>query len=158
MSARVAPLSLLLLLGAVASPVVAQGVAPAVRPAMIPVAVLAHPVAQGNILSAEDFAYEDRALGQARGALQPADAIGKEATRGLAPGSVVRITDVVTPRLVRRGEPVLIAYRSRGLLITTNGRALASAGSGEPVRVVAASTARTLDGVAAASGLVLVGP
>jgi len=158
MSARVAPFSLLLLLGAVASPVVAQGVAPAVRPAMVPVAVLAHPVAQGNILSAEDFAYEDRALGQARGALQPADAIGKEATRGLAPGSVVRITDVVTPRLVRRGEPVLIAYRSRGLLITTNGRALASAGSGEPVRVVAASTARTLDGVAAASGLVLVGP
>ena len=65
---------------------------------------------------------------------------------------------MVTPRLVRRGEPVLIAYRSRGLLITTSGRALASAGSGEPVRVVAASTARTLDGVAAASGLVLVGP
>jgi len=155
MSARVAAL---LLLGALAGPVVAQGVVPVVRPAMVSVAVLAHPVAQGNILSAEDFTYEDRALGQARGAIQPADAIGKEATRGLAPGSVVRITDVVTPRLVRRGEPVLIAYRSRGLLITTSGRALASAGSGEPVRVVAAATARTLDGVAAASGLVLVGP
>lgn len=154
MSARIA----FLLLGAVASPVAGQGVTPTMRPAMVPVAVLAHPVAQGTILSAEDFAYEDRALGQARGALQPTDAIGKEASRGLAPGSVVRITDVVTPRLVRRGEPVLIAYRSRGLLITTSGRALASAGSGEPVRVVAASTARTLDGVAAASGLVLVGP
>jgi flagella basal body P-ring formation protein FlgA len=154
MSARVA----VLLLGAVASPLAAQGVVPAVRPAMVSVAVLAHPVAQGTILSVEDFTYEDRGVGQARGALQPADANGKEATRGLAPGSVVRITDVVTPRLVRRGEPVLIAYRSRGLLITTSGRALASAGSGEPVRVVAASTARTLDGVAAASGLVLVGP
>lgn len=153
MSARIA----ILLMGALASPLAAQGMAPVARPAMVSVAVLAHPVAQGNVLSAEDFTYEDRVLGQARGALRPGDAIGKEASRALAPGSVVRITDVVTPRLVRRGEPVLIAYRSRGLLITTSGRALASAGSGEPVRVVAASTARTLDGVAAANGLVLVG-
>ncbi len=147
----------LLLLGAVAGPAGAQ-VRPVTRPATVQVAVLAHPVGQGKTLSTEDFAYEDRAIGQARGALDPADAVGKEAVRSLAPGSVVRITDVVAPRLVRRGEPVLIAYRSRGLLITTSGRALASAGSGEPVRVVAASTARTLDGVAAASGLVLVGP
>jgi len=153
MSARFA----LLALGAVAGPAGAQ-VRPATQPAMVQVAVLGHPVGQGKTLSTEDFTYEDRAIGQARGALDPADAVGKEAVRSLAPGSVVRITDVVTPRLVRRGEPVLIAYRSRGLLITTSGRALASAGSGEPVRVVAASTARTLDGVAAASGLVLVGP
>ena len=157
MSVRLAKFALLAF-GAVAGPVPGQGVAPVARPAIVRVAVLGHPVGQGKTLVAEDFTYEDRAVGQARGALDPADAIGKEAVRGLAPGSVVRITDVVAPRLVRRGEPVLIAYRSRGLLITTSGRALASAGSGEPVRVVSTATTRTLDGVAAASGLVLVGP
>ena len=47
--------------------------------------------------------------------------------------------------------------KSAGLVITGRGRALASAGEGEMVRVVTDSTNRTLDGVVAPDGSVLIG-
>ncbi|OYX51488.1 MAG: flagella basal body P-ring formation protein FlgA [Sphingomonas sp. 32-66-10] len=125
-------------------------------PAQVEVAVLARPVQRGEILSADDFVYEKRSPNMGRGAIEADAAKGLEAVRPLSPGSVVRVSDVITPRLVRRGEPVLIAYKVGALTITTQGRALASAGAGEPVRVVTTSTQRTLDGFVAGNGLVRI--
>lgn len=125
-------------------------------PAQIEVAVLARPVQRGEILSADDFVYEKRSPNMGRGAIEADAAKGMEAVRPLSPGSIVRVSDVIAPRLVRRGEPVLIAYKVGALTITTQGRALASAGAGEPVRVVATATQRTLDGFVAGNGLVRI--
>lgn len=130
--------------------------APASGPAQVEVAVLARPVQRGEILSPDDFVYEKRSPNMGRGAIEAEAAKGLEAVRPLSPGSVVRISDIITPRLVRRGEPVLIAYKVGALTITTQGRALASAGAGEPVRVVTTSTQRTLDGFVAGNGLVRI--
>lgn len=147
---------------------IAAALVPAPAPAQTPpaparviaeqveVAVLARPVQRGEILSADDFVYEKRSPNMGRGAIEAEAAKGMEAVRPLSPGSVVRISDVITPRLVRRGEPVLIAYKTGALTITTQGRALASAGAGEPVRVVTSSTQRTLDGFVAGNGLVRI--
>ena len=121
------------------------------------VAVLARPVQRGELLSPGDFAREEKPVAASRGALEPEDAAGMEARRPLAPGSVVRLTDIMPPRLVRRGEPVLIAWRSGRIAITTQGRALRDASVGDLVRVVASSTQRTLDGIVAPDGTVLVG-
>ncbi|MFN4095734.1 MAG: flagellar basal body P-ring formation chaperone FlgA [Sphingomonas sp.] len=125
-------------------------------PAQVEVAVLARPVQRGEILSADDFVYEKRSPNMGRGAIEADAAKGMEAVRPLSPGSVVRVSDIIAPRLVRRGEPVLIAYKTGALTITTQGRALASAGAGEPVRVVTTSTQRTLDGFVAGNGLVRI--
>lgn len=116
-------------------------------PASVEVPVLGHAVARGAVLGPDDFATQARSPAQARGGLAVADAVGREATRMLPAGTVVRVTDVIAPRLVRRGEPVTITVRAGGLAIATGGRALASAGAGEMVRVVSLSTNRTLDGV-----------
>lgn len=125
-------------------------------PEQVEVAVLARPVQRGEILSADDFVYEKRSPNMGRGAIDADAAKGLEAVRPLSPGSIVRVSDIITPRLVRRGEPVLIAYKVGALTITTQGRALASAGAGEPVRVVTTSTQRTLDGFVAGNGLVRI--
>jgi len=130
--------------------------AQASAPAQVEVAVLARPVQRGEILSPDDFVYEKRSPNMGRGAIEAQAAKGLEAVRPLSPGSVVRVSDVITPRLVRRGEPVLIAYKVGALTITTQGRALSSAGAGEPVRVVTTSTQRTLDGFVAGNGLVRI--
>lgn len=130
--------------------------APAAAPVQVEVAVLARPVQRGELLGADDFVYEKRSPNMARGALEASAAQGLEAQRPLSPGSIVRISDVITPRLVRRGEPVLIAYKTGALTITTQGRALTSGGKGEPVRVVANATQRTLDGFVAGNGLVRI--
>ncbi len=125
-------------------------------PAQVEVAVLARPIQRGEILSADDFVYEKRSPNMGRGAIEADAAKGMEAVRPLSPGSIVRVSDIIAPRLVRRGEPVLIAYKVGALTITTQGRALASAGAGAPVRVVTTSTQRTLDGFVAGNGLVRI--
>jgi len=125
-------------------------------PASVQVPVLAHAVARGEIVGPDDFATEPRSPAQARNALAVADAVGREAARPLPAGTVLRAPDVIAPRLVRRGEAVTITIRSGGLAIATGGRALASAGAGETVRVVSASTNRTLDGVVEGPGAVRV--
>ena len=131
------------------------GAAPAaVEPPPAP--VLVRPIERGEILSTTDFELQPRSPGLANGALPPGQAAGREAVRNLAIGAVVRAGDVMTPRLVRRGEPVSVTLRSGGLVIATGGRALTSGGMGDLVRIVTASTNRTLDGVVEGSGAVRV--
>ena len=119
----------------------------ATAPAAAPVPVLARAIAKGELLAADDFTIEPRSAAQARGGIPAREAMGKEAARNLPVGTVLRATDVIVPRLVRRGEPVTINVRSGGLTIATAGRALGSGANGDLVRVVSLSTNRTLDGV-----------
>jgi len=125
--------------------------AAAADPATTP--VLVRRIERGETLSAADFETRPGALA---GALTPAQAAGREAVRVLGAGTPVRAGDVVPPRLVRRGEPVTVAWRAGGLLITAAGRALSSGGLGEPVRVVTSATNRTLDAVVEGSGAVRI--
>ncbi|UYY59695.1 flagellar basal body P-ring formation chaperone FlgA [Sphingomonas sp. S2-65] len=122
----------------------------------VQVAVLGHAVSRGERIEAGDFTMESRSAAAARGALGIEDAMGMEATRNLAPGMIVRRTDVMTPQLVRRGEPVTIKLASGTLVITASGRALSGGAKGDMVRVVTNSTSRTLDGMVEGSGIVRV--
>ena len=124
--------------------------------ATVPVAVLTRPVTRGELLTADDLAVEDRNAAQARGTLGVRDIAGREANRNLPAGAVLRANDVIARRLVRRGEPVTINVRAGGLVISSAGRALASGGEGDLVRVVSNATNRTLDGVVEAAGAVRV--
>jgi len=118
--------------------------------------VLNRTVERGEILAPGDFTTEPLPIAQARGALNPGDASGREAVRGLRSGAVVRTSDVRAPRLVRRGEPVTIQVRSGGLTISTLGRALGDGSKGDLVRVVASTTNRTLDAEVEGSSAVRV--
>lgn len=125
-------------------------------PAVTETAVLGRVVERGEVISAGDFTSGEVPASQARGAMTPDGANGMEATRRLQAGTVVRTSDVMTPRLVRRGEPVTITIRSGGLIISTAGRALGNGGKGDLVRVVANSTNRTLDAEVEGNGAVRV--
>lgn len=122
----------------------------------IEIPVLAHAVARGDVIAVADFELKSATPEQGNGILKPAAAAGREAVRNLPAGMPVRTADLISPRLVRRGEPVTIAWRSGGLAITTGGRALTSGGQGDFVRVVTASTNRTVDAVVDGSGAVTV--
>lgn len=131
--------------------------APTGEAAPAQVAVLVRPVERGEMLSVADFELLPRAPGLAIGAVAAKAAAGRELVRTLPAGAIVRASDTVAPRLVRRGEPVSISLRSRGLVIATTGRALSAGGMGELVRVVAIATNRTFDGVVEGSGAVRLG-
>lgn len=118
--------------------------------------VLDRMIERGEILSSDDFTTEPLPPSHTRGAITADAADGMEASRRLRAGAVVRAGDVMTPRLVRRGEPVTIHVRSGGLTISTSGRALADGAMGDLVRVVASSTNRTLDAEVESSGSVRI--
>ena len=122
----------------------------------IQVAILLHPVARGDILAAADFDRQPRAAATAHGALGPEEASGREAVRALPAGSVVRAGDLVTPRLVHRGEAITLSLRGRGFAISTAGRALAAGGMSDVVRVVALSTNHSVDAVVDGAGSVRI--
>ena len=118
----------------------------AATPATSDVAVLLHPIARGEIVAREDVAAEPRAAAAVGLALSPKAVIGQEAVRDLPAGLVLGRSDVIAPRLVKRGTPVTLWVRQPGLVIATEGRALASGAQGDSVRVFSVATNRTLDG------------
>ncbi len=119
--------------------------------------VLARDVAAGELLSETAFRpRRDTDRAAPRGALSPAEADGMEATHRLLAGTAVRRIDLRPRRAIRRGDPVTVSFRSGALSISTQGKALGDAAVGASLRVLTASTHRTIDAVAEAAGRVRV--
>ena len=84
------------------------------------------------------------------------DAIGMEARVNLYPQRPIRSADLGLPTLVERNARVRLTFVAGPLRISTEGRALARAGAGEPVRVMNMQSRATVIGVAVAPGEVEV--
>ncbi len=63
------------------------------------------------------------------------DAVGREATRAMAPGQLLTNEAARSPRLVRRGEPVTVYARAAGLQVHTVGTAKEEGGLGDVITV-----------------------
>ncbi|HEY0333428.1 MAG TPA: flagellar basal body P-ring formation chaperone FlgA [Stenotrophomonas sp.] len=122
------------------------------------VLVLVRGVAAGETLDVADITVEKRDASRIVGAAlaDPADAVGKTARRVLGAGTVLSATDVVAPRLVRRGDTVALIARSGGLEVRMSGRALGDAGQNERVSVENSASRKIVQGVVEAGGAVVV--
>lgn len=122
------------------------------------VLVLQRPLAPGTPLEASALALEERDVGRTVGALVDASALhGYSLRRPLPAGSILTAADVQAPRLVRRGDAVVLVARAGGIEVRAGGRALADAGAGDRVTVENLSSRRQLQGIVRASGEVEVG-
>ncbi|GGB74408.1 flagellar basal body P-ring formation chaperone FlgA [Blastomonas aquatica] len=133
------------------APLLAQAAAP-----MASTDVLARTVQRGEVLAAGDFTSTEIPVAQARDAMSAQQAAGREARRTLRGGLPVRAGDLGDPRVILRGDPVTIRLRSGALTISANGRALADAARGKPLRVFNEATNQTLDAIAEEPGVVRV--
>lgn len=70
--------------------------------------------------------------------------LGQELRRAIYAGHPIRPQDVRAPALVERNQIVPLLYRSGGLLITTDGRALDRAAAGEWTRIMNLSSRTTV--------------
>ena len=97
--------------------------------------------------------------GDTPGALSStADAVGMEAAVNLYAGRPIRPGDLRPPAIIERNSLVTIRYDHGGLTVITDGRAMDRAATGEPLRVLNLSSRNTVTAIAAAPGLVTVGP
>ena len=89
-------------------------------------------------------------------ATSPEAVIGLEARVSLYAGRPIRMNDVGQPALVERNQVVPLIFETNGLQITTEGRSLDRAGSGETVRVMNMSSRNTVSGRVLPDGQIMV--
>lgn len=122
------------------------------------VLVLARGVAAGETLGPADIVSETRDAARIVGAPLHTldDAVGKVARRTLPAGSLLSGSDLVSPRLIRRGDSVALVARNGGLEVRMAGRALQDAGQDDRVSVENLSSHRIVQGTVAQNGDVVV--
>lgn len=122
------------------------------------VLVLTRPVSAGETINADALTLETRDAGRLSGSTlsDPAQAIGRSVRRTLMAGAVLDPGDLVSSRLVRRGDNVTLIARTGAIEVRMMGRALGEAGANERVSVENLSSRRIIQGVVAANGDVVV--
>ena len=122
------------------------------------VLMLARGVAAGETLGPADITTVRRDTARMAGAVlsDPQLAVGRVARRALGAGTVLGAGDLVAPRIIRRGDSVALVSRRGGVEVRVAGKALGDAGQDERVSVENLSSRRVVQGVATASGDVLV--
>ncbi|MGE4526860.1 MAG: flagellar basal body P-ring formation chaperone FlgA, partial [Rhodospirillaceae bacterium] len=111
-----------------------------------PMPVLAVTVNRGDIIQASDVtvAHVRTGLLQGGAIADPRALVGKQARRTIKEGMPVKASQVQTPVLVNRGDPVIIYYALKSMNLTAKGKALDSGGQGDVIRVLNPKSNRTL--------------
>lgn len=125
---------------------------------LAPVLVLARTISQGEVVPAEALRLERRDTSQLSGGSlsDPAQASGRVARRALMAGTVLSHQDVISPRLVRRGDNVTMVARYGAVEVRMAGRALGEAGVDERLSVENLGSRRIVQGILRNNGEVLV--
>jgi len=124
------------------------------------VPALNHAMRSGEIIGADDIHWV--ALRSDRLGLNPVtheeDLIGKAARRSLRADRVLRLSDLKTPDMVKKGELISIVYQLPGLKLTARGKVLANAGEGETIRVINLQSNRTIEATIIGPAMAVVVP
>lgn len=113
--------------------------------------VLTRRILRGEILRDSDITYVDIPENRlaANVAMDISDLLGKEAKRMLRQGKPVRLLDLQTPRLIRKGSLVTMLVKTPMMTLRTIGQALENGGKGDVIRIVNTRSRKTVTGVVA---------
>lgn len=122
------------------------------------VLVLARSIAAGETLTAADISTAQRDAARIAGAVlaDPNAAIGRIARRPLQAGTLLSSNDLVTQRLIKRGDNVALVSRRGSVEVRIAGRAMGDAGENERISVENLSSRRIVQGTVDARGDVIV--
>jgi len=138
----------------------ASGMTPALAAGTQMTPVLAQPLGRGEIIRAEGIVdLEMKRSPAGFDYITDRDIlIGMAAKHPLRAGVPLRVADITRPNIIKKGDVVTVAFETPGLSLTISGKALEDGISGQGIRVMNTQTNRAFDGVAVASGYVLVSP
>lgn len=115
-------------------------------------------VARGEVVNAADITIDrmPRTRLANDAVIARADVVGFAARRSLSEGTILRAGDVEKPRVVQRNDPVTIVFEAPSLLVTARGRAMDGGAVGDIIDVQNISSRRTVQGVIAGPGRVII--
>ena len=126
----------------------------AATPALADSLIATRTIRAQTVLAAEDLALVEADI---PGALtDPEAAIGLEARVTLYAGRPITAAAVGSAALVERNQTVALVYRSGGLSILTEGRALTRGGQGDVIKVMNLTSRTTVMGTIGPDGTVAV--
>jgi flagella basal body P-ring formation protein FlgA len=105
------------------------------------VVVLSRPVARNHPLDAADVRLQNLDLTQQPAGIvtDPASVLGRLTSVALPAGHVLKLDQLRAPAAITYGQTVRIVFRGEGFRVSSEGRALGNAATGEQVQVRAAS-------------------
>lgn len=115
----------------------------------VDVLVATHSLARDAVLTASDFAVEQRSLaGLQRGYIADRASItGMRLKRSIRAGQIITPAFIAAPTLVRRGQRVTLVASGSGLSIAAEGLALADGALGQRIKVRNMSSRQEVEGI-----------
>jgi flagella basal body P-ring formation protein FlgA len=123
------------------------------------IVVTARPLARDTLLARDDLEIQrSRIETHATNTLNNIEpAVGQVTIRALGAGQILSRNHLRHPRLVRRGQHVMLSMGTRAIKVRVKGEALEDGIAGERIRVLNLSSERIIHGVVKSAGEVVVG-
>jgi len=121
--------------------------------------VLRRPLTRHSVITKDDLEMVNQPAGSptTQGIiLDPSQIIGMEITRALNAGSAIKPSQLRAPKIIARGQQVLLVSGTQGLEVRMQGKALKDAAAGERVKVTNLSSGQKIEGIANSDGTVSV--
>jgi flagella basal body P-ring formation protein FlgA len=122
------------------------------------VIVLSRPVQRGEIITRQHFAIEKRDVSKLRGdfATQVDQVENKQAARYAPAGAVLGLKSFIEPRLIRRGDKIIISAIQPAFAIRMNGVAMMDGIKGQLIRIKNENSGRIINATVVEPGLASV--
>jgi flagellar basal body P-ring formation protein FlgA len=126
--------------------------------ATVDVVTVLRPIERGAVLQSADVQVERRPRADNIGNLLAGrdQAVGFAARAALQPGRPLQTADLMKPELIQRNETVTLVYEVPGIVLTVRGKAVDGGGAGDVISVLNEQTKRTVQGVIAGPGRVVI--
>jgi flagella basal body P-ring formation protein FlgA len=115
-------------------------------------------IARGQLIAKKDLMFSRREISNLHYGyfVNKHDIIGKQTTRTLFPGTVLRTKLIRDPIVVKRGETVTIVAEISGIKVSMSGKALNSGSKGKTIKVRNLSSKKVVEATIIDKGLVKV--
>jgi flagellar basal body P-ring formation protein FlgA len=115
-----------------------------------PVAVAAHAIVLGSVLTARDLKVEQHDISELPPGFldDPAIAVGLTASRPISGGAILTNQQLVAAKAVQRGQSVTLVADLGGMSVRTAGKALSDGLVNQRVRVQNLSSGKVVEGIA----------
>jgi flagella basal body P-ring formation protein FlgA len=122
------------------------------------VIVLSRPVQRGEIITRQHLAIEKRDISKLRGDFitQAEQITNKQAARQMPAGAILSLKSFIEPRLIKRGDKIIISAIQSAFAIRMNGVAMMDGVKGQFIRIKNENSGRIINATVIEPGLVSV--
>lgn len=122
------------------------------------VAVLTQPVKRGDIINRRHFSIEKREIAKFGDELitQAEQVENKQALRYLPAGSILTSRNVAEPKLIKKGDRIIISASQAGFSVRMNGLAMMDGAKGQAIRIKNQNSGRIVNATVIEPGVVSV--